>query len=186
MSESSSSISCRRRYEALPTNRNSSTSISSRSIRAAARTASVGGGNGPHIVFSDRRMSGRELCSAWSGVSSIRDFPYIGFTPSGKRRRPDDEEEAEGGGGRSLRRNPDGRRRSKSEVARIVKEIAGRHRVSAELTELFDCPTPIVEGVTEDKAEQIKRRIEKAHGSVKITRTRDCQIPEKKRTADGC
>jgi large subunit ribosomal protein L7/L12 len=60
----------------------------------------------------------------------------------------------------------------KIEVARIVKEITGRHRVRAELTELFDCPTPIVERVTEDEAEQIKRRIEKAHGSVKITRTR--------------
>jgi hypothetical protein len=186
MSESSSSISCRRRYEALPTNRNSSTSISSRSIRAAARTASVGGGNGPHIVFSDRRMSGRELCSAWSGFLQSGISLTSDSLRAGKRRRPDDEEEAEGGGGRSLRRNPDGRRRSKSEVARIVKEIAGRHRVSAELTELFDCPTPIVEGVTEDKAEQIKRRIEKAHGSVKITRTRGCQIPEKKRTADGC
>jgi large subunit ribosomal protein L7/L12 len=58
------------------------------------------------------------------------------------------------------------------EVARIVKEITGRHRVGAELTELFDCPTPIMEGVTNDEAEQIKRRIEKAHGSVKITRTR--------------
>jgi large subunit ribosomal protein L7/L12 len=58
----------------------------------------------------------------------------------------------------------------KIEVARVVKEITGRHRVAAELTELFDCPTPIMEGVTKDEAEQIKRRIEKAHGSVKITR----------------
>ena len=44
----------------------------------------------------------------------------------------------------------------KIEVARIVKEITGRHRSAAELTELFDCPTPIVEGVTEDEAEKIK------------------------------
>jgi ribosomal protein L7/L12 len=50
----------------------------------------------------------------------------------------------------------------KIEVARVVKEITRRHRVAAELTELFDCPTPIVEGITEDQAEQIKRRIEKA------------------------
>jgi ribosomal protein L7/L12 len=61
----------------------------------------------------------------------------------------------------------------KIEVARIVKEITGRHRSAAELTELFDCPTPIVEG-TEDEAEKIKRRIERAHGSAKITRARDC------------
>jgi len=59
----------------------------------------------------------------------------------------------------------------KIEVARIVKKISGQHRVGAELTELFDCPTPIIECVTEDEAEQIKRGIEKAHGSVKITRT---------------
>jgi ribosomal protein L7/L12 len=59
------------------------------------------------------------------------------------------------------------------EVARIVKEITGRHRSAAELTELFDCPTPIVEGVTEDEAEKIKRRIERAHDSAKITRARD-------------
>ena len=52
----------------------------------------------------------------------------------------------------------------KTEVARIVTELSGRHRVSAELTELFDCPTTIVEGVTEDEAEQIKRKIEKTHG----------------------
>ncbi len=58
-------------------------------------------------------------------------------------------------------------------VARVVKEVTGRHRVGAELTELFNCPTPIVEGVTEDEAEQIKRGIEKAHGSVKITRAHD-------------
>jgi len=58
----------------------------------------------------------------------------------------------------------------KIEVVRIVKEITGRHRVSAELTELFDCPTPIMEGVTKDEADQIKRKIEKAHGAVKITR----------------
>ena len=58
----------------------------------------------------------------------------------------------------------------KIEVARIVKEITGRHRVATELTELFDCPTLIMEGVTKDEAEQIKRSIEKAHGSVKITR----------------
>jgi ribosomal protein L7/L12 len=50
----------------------------------------------------------------------------------------------------------------KIEVARVVKEITRRHRVAAELTELFDCPTPIVEGITEDQAEQIKRMIEKA------------------------
>jgi large subunit ribosomal protein L7/L12 len=60
----------------------------------------------------------------------------------------------------------------KIEVARVVTEITGRHRVAAELTELFDCPTTIVERVTEDEAEQIKRKIEKAHGSVKITRAR--------------
>ena len=58
----------------------------------------------------------------------------------------------------------------KIEVARIVKEITGRHRSAAELTELFDCPTPIMEGVTKDEAEQMKRRIERAHGSVKVTR----------------
>jgi large subunit ribosomal protein L7/L12 len=58
----------------------------------------------------------------------------------------------------------------KIEVARIVKEITGRHRVATELTELFDCPTLIMEGVTKDEAEQIQRSIEKAHGSVKITR----------------
>ena len=58
----------------------------------------------------------------------------------------------------------------KIEVARVVAEITGRHRVAAELTELFACPTLIVEGVPKDDAEQIKRRIEKAHGSVKITR----------------
>jgi large subunit ribosomal protein L7/L12 len=61
----------------------------------------------------------------------------------------------------------------KIEVARVVKKITGRHRVAAELTELFDCPTRIMEGVTEDQAEKIKRRIEKAHGSVKITRAHD-------------
>ena len=61
-------------------------------------------------------------------------------------------------------------RDQKIEMARIVKEITGRHRVSAELTELFDCPTPIMEGVTKDEADQIKRKIEKAHGAVKITR----------------
>ena len=55
-------------------------------------------------------------------------------------------------------------------LVQFVQENTGRHRVAAELTELFDCPTTIVEGVTEDEAEQIKRRIEKAHGSVKITR----------------
>jgi hypothetical protein len=33
----------------------------------------------------------------------------------------------------------------KIEVARIVKKISGQHRVGAELTELFDCPTPIIE-----------------------------------------
>ena len=58
----------------------------------------------------------------------------------------------------------------KIEVARVVKEITRRHRVAAELTELFDCPTPIMEGVTKDEADQIKRKIEKAHGAVKITR----------------
>ncbi len=51
-----------------------------------------------------------------------------------------------------------------------MKEITGRHRVGTELTELFDCPTLIMEGVTKGEAEQIKRSIEKAHGSVKITR----------------
>jgi large subunit ribosomal protein L7/L12 len=58
----------------------------------------------------------------------------------------------------------------KIEVARVVKEVTGRHRVAAELTDLFDYPTLIMEGVTKDEAEQIKRSIEKAHGSVKITR----------------
>jgi ribosomal protein L7/L12 len=57
----------------------------------------------------------------------------------------------------------------KIEVARIVKEITGRHRVGAEPTELFDCPTPMMEGVTNDEAEQIKRRIAKAHGSVRCS-----------------
>ena len=64
---------------------------------------------------------------------------------------------------------------------RRFRILAGKHagaketRASAlsSLTELFDCPTPIVEGVTEDEAEQIKRGIEKAHGSVKITRARN-------------
>jgi len=58
----------------------------------------------------------------------------------------------------------------KIEVARVVAEITGRHRVAAELTELFNCPTPIREGVTKNEAEEIKRKIEKAHGAVKITR----------------
>ena len=49
----------------------------------------------------------------------------------------------------------------KIEVVRIVKEITGRHRVSAELTELFDCPTPISEGVTEDQAKKVERRSRK-------------------------
>ena len=43
----------------------------------------------------------------------------------------------------------------KIEVARVVQEITGRHRVAAELTELFSCPTPIVEGVTEDLAKKV-------------------------------
>ena len=57
----------------------------------------------------------------------------------------------------------------KIEVARVVQGITGRHRVGAELTELFDCPTPIMEG-TKDEAERITRRIQKAHGSARITR----------------
>jgi hypothetical protein len=83
MSESSTSMSCRRRYEASPTSRNSSISISSRSTRAAARIAFDEGAEDLRIVFSDRcTFSGREPRSARSGFPSIRDFPYGGFAPS--------------------------------------------------------------------------------------------------------
>jgi ribosomal protein L7/L12 len=45
-------------------------------------------------------------------------------------------------------------------------------RVGAELQEIFSRPTLIKEGVTKDEAAQIKRRIEDAGGSVKITPVR--------------
>ncbi len=105
MSESSTSMSWRRRYEASPTSRNSSTSISSRSIRAAARIAFDGGANDLRIVFSDGCTFGGAIAMAgsspqskrattrsvtrmksprrgprrfWPGVPSIGDFPYVG------------------------------------------------------------------------------------------------------------
>ena len=57
-------------------------------------------------------------------------------------------------------------------VAKIFNEISGMRRVGAELQEIFSRPTPIKEGVTKDEAAQIKRRIEDAAGSVKITPAR--------------
>ena len=57
-------------------------------------------------------------------------------------------------------------------VAKIFNEISGMRRVGAELQEIFSRPTPIKEGVTKDEAAQIKRRIEDAGGSVKITPAR--------------
>jgi large subunit ribosomal protein L7/L12 len=57
-------------------------------------------------------------------------------------------------------------------VAKIFNEISGMRRVGAELQEIFSRPTLIKEGVTKDEAAQIKRRIEDAGGSVKITRAR--------------
>jgi large subunit ribosomal protein L7/L12 len=57
-------------------------------------------------------------------------------------------------------------------VAKIFNEISGMRRVGAELQEIFSRPTPIKEGVTKDEAAQIKRRIEDAGGSVKITQAR--------------
>jgi large subunit ribosomal protein L7/L12 len=58
------------------------------------------------------------------------------------------------------------------EVAKIFNEISGMRRVGAELQEIFNRPTSIKEGVTKDEATQIKRRIEDAGGSVRITRAR--------------
>jgi hypothetical protein len=66
MSESSTSTSWRRRYEASPRSRNSSTSISSRSISAAARIASDGVANDLRIVFSDGCMFGGAIAMAES------------------------------------------------------------------------------------------------------------------------
>jgi len=57
-------------------------------------------------------------------------------------------------------------------VARVFNEISGMKRVGAELQEIFSRPTSIKEGVTKDEAAQIKRRIEDAGGSVKITPAR--------------
>ena len=57
-------------------------------------------------------------------------------------------------------------------VARIFNEMSGMKRVGAELQEIFSRPTLIKEGVTKDEAAQIKRRIEDAGGSVKITPVR--------------
>ena len=57
-------------------------------------------------------------------------------------------------------------------VARVFNEISGMKRVGAELQEIFSRPTSIKEGVTKDEAAQIKRRIEDAGGSVKITPVR--------------
>ena len=58
-------------------------------------------------------------------------------------------------------------------VGRIFNEISGMRRVGAELQQIFSRPIPIKEAVTKDEAAQIKRRIEDAGGSVKITRARD-------------
>jgi large subunit ribosomal protein L7/L12 len=57
-------------------------------------------------------------------------------------------------------------------VAKVFNEISGMRRVGAELQEIFSRPTPIKEGVTRDEAAQIKRRIDDAGGSVKITPAR--------------
>jgi ribosomal protein L7/L12 len=57
-------------------------------------------------------------------------------------------------------------------VARVFNEISGIKRVGAELQEIFSRPTPIKEDITRDEAAQIKRRIEEAGGSVKITPAR--------------
>jgi ribosomal protein L7/L12 len=57
-------------------------------------------------------------------------------------------------------------------VAKIFNEISSMRRIGAELQEIFSRPTPIKEGVTKDEAAQIKRRIEDAGGSVKITPAR--------------
>jgi hypothetical protein len=67
-------------------------------------------------------------------------------------------------GGGAIAATLEGRRRSEDRGGENRTELRGRYRISAELTELFDCPTTIVEGVTEDEAEQIKRKIEKTHG----------------------
>jgi hypothetical protein len=40
----------------------------------------------------------------------------------------------------------------------FVSSRPGRHRAATDLTELFDCPTPISEGVTEDQAKKVERR----------------------------
>jgi len=50
--------------------------------------------------------------------------------------------------------------------------MSGMKRVGAELQEIFSRATLIKEGVTKDEAAQIKRRIEDAGGSVKITPVR--------------
>jgi large subunit ribosomal protein L7/L12 len=57
-------------------------------------------------------------------------------------------------------------------VAKIFNEISGMKRVGAELQEIFGRPTSIKQGVNKDEAAQIKRRIEDAGGSVKITPAR--------------
>jgi ribosomal protein L7/L12 len=57
-------------------------------------------------------------------------------------------------------------------VAKVFNEISGMRRVGAELQEIFSRPTPIKEGVAKGEAAQIKRRIEDAGGSVKITPAR--------------
>jgi large subunit ribosomal protein L7/L12 len=57
-------------------------------------------------------------------------------------------------------------------VARVFNEISGIKRVGAELQEIFSRPTAIKQGVNKDEAAQIKRRIEDAGGSVRITPAR--------------
>jgi large subunit ribosomal protein L7/L12 len=60
----------------------------------------------------------------------------------------------------------------KIEVAKIFNEISGMRRVGAELQEIFSRPTLIKGGVTKDEAAQIRRKIEGAGGSVKMTPAR--------------
>jgi len=57
-------------------------------------------------------------------------------------------------------------------VAKVFNEISGMKRVGAELQEIFSRPTAIKQGVNKDEAAKIKRRIEDAGGSVRITPAR--------------
>ena len=57
-------------------------------------------------------------------------------------------------------------------VAKVFNEISGMRRVGAELQEIFSRPTAIKQGVNKDEAAKIKRRIEDAGGSVRITPAR--------------